>query len=83
MIRAMAAIQVPTDRLNQATLERLVGEFVTRDGTDYGEKERTLEQKKAAVLSQLERGDVVIMFDPEDETVHIVTKAELQAAKAL
>jgi len=77
----MTAIQIPADRLNPATLEQLVEEFVTRDGTDYGEKERTLEQKKAAVLTQLERGDIVIMFDPEDESVHIVTKSELQAGR--
>jgi hypothetical protein len=50
----------------------LIEEFVTRDGTDYGEREHTLEQKKRAVARQLERGEVVIVFDPESETCNII-----------
>ena len=56
----------------------LIEEFVTRDGTDYGAEERTLDDKKNAVRGQLARGDVVIVFDPETQTSNIVLKDELR-----
>ena len=39
------AIEVRYSLLQPATLRALVEEFVTRDTTDYGERERTLEEK--------------------------------------
>lgn len=40
-----------------------------REGTDYGEREHSLEQKVAQVRAQLERGQARILFDPETNTV--------------
>lgn len=65
-------VEIPASRLSREALDGLIEEFVTRDGTDYGEREHTLEQKKRAVARQLERGDVVIVFDPESETCNII-----------
>jgi len=45
--------------------------FVLREGTDYGEREYSLEQKVAQVRAQLERGQARILFDPESNTVTI------------
>jgi len=42
---------------------------VLREGTDYGEREYSLEQKVAQVRAQLERGQARILFDPETRTV--------------
>ncbi len=42
-----------------------------REGTDYGEREYSLEQKVAQVQAQLERGQARILFDPETNTVTI------------
>jgi uncharacterized protein YheU (UPF0270 family) len=42
-----------------------------REGTDYGEKDFSLEQKVAHVMRQLERGEARVMFDPNTETVDI------------
>lgn len=67
-------IEVPPSRLSPEALDWLVEEFVTRDGTDYGEHEQTLQAKKRAVARQLERGEVVIVFDPGSETCNIVPK---------
>jgi uncharacterized protein YheU (UPF0270 family) len=63
---------VPYTELEAETLTRLVESFVLREGTDYGAKEFSLEQKVAHVLRQLERGEARIMFDPNSETVDIV-----------
>ncbi len=70
----MALVVVPIDRLSREALDGLIEEFVTRDGTDYGEQEETLQNKKNAVIRQLERGEIVIVFDSESETANIVAK---------
>ena len=64
----MKPIEVPPGDLSRDALRALVEEFVTRDGTDYGAVERSLEDKVSAVLRQLARGEVRIVFDPESET---------------
>ena len=43
-----------------------------REGTDYGEREISLEQKVAQVRMQLERGQARILFDPESNTITLV-----------
>ena len=45
--------------------------FVLREGTDYGEREFSLEQKVNHVLGQLERGEAQVLFDPDTESVQI------------
>ena len=42
-------MQIPSERLSPEALDGLVEEFVTRDGTDYGLKEQTTEEKKRTV----------------------------------
>lgn len=72
--QASERVEIPASRLSRDALDGLIEEFVTRDGTDYGEQEYTLEEKKNAVARQLERGEVVIVFDPESETCNIIPK---------
>jgi uncharacterized protein YheU (UPF0270 family) len=66
------AIEVPHTSLQPATLRAVVEEFVTRDTTDYGVRERTLDEKVADVMRQLERGAAKVVFDPRTGTVNIV-----------
>jgi uncharacterized protein YheU (UPF0270 family) len=65
-------IEVPAGELSREALRALVEEFATRDGTDYGAVERSLEDKVAELLRQLARGEARIVFDPETETTTIV-----------
>ena len=46
--------------------------FVLREGTEYGEKDFSLDQKLTHVIRQLERGEAQIVFDPGSETIDIV-----------
>jgi uncharacterized protein YheU (UPF0270 family) len=71
---AEAPVEIPHTELDRETLRRLVEEYVTRDGTDYGSRERTLEEKVEAVLRQLRRGEVRIVFDQESETTNLVPR---------
>ena len=69
-------MQIPIERLSPEALDGLIEEFVTRDGTDYGLREQTLEEKKSAIVRQLERGEIVVVFDAESESCNIVSKDE-------
>jgi uncharacterized protein YheU (UPF0270 family) len=71
-------VEVEASRLDAGTLDRLVEEFVSRDGTDYGSLERSLSEKAADVMKQLESGDVRIVFNLESETVQLVLARELE-----
>lgn len=68
------SVEIPYQSLSPTALRGLVEEFVTREGTDYGHGNYSLEDKVQAVLRQLDRGDVKILFDPKTETCNIVTK---------
>ena len=68
----MSRIEIPTSDLSREALRALIEEFVTRDGTDYGAVERSLDAKVADVMHQLARGEVRIVFDPETETTTLV-----------
>ncbi len=71
-------IRVPTEALSSEAIEGLVEEFITREGTDYGQREYSLEDKRKTVLRQLERGEVAIVFELESESTTLVTKQELK-----
>lgn len=65
-------VPIPHAELPAETLQAVIESFILREGTDYGEREFSLEQKVANVLRQLERGEAQIVFDPNTESVHIV-----------
>ncbi|HMK86593.1 MAG TPA: YheU family protein [Steroidobacteraceae bacterium] len=66
-------IDIPHTDLSPETLRGLIEAFVLREGTDYGAREFTLEQKVWHVLRQLERGEAVIVYSPDTQSVDIVT----------
>jgi hypothetical protein len=68
----MAGLKIPYDQLSPEALQGVIEEFVTRDGTDYGEVEIPLETKISQVFAQLKSGKAVIVFDPEIETCTIL-----------
>lgn len=65
-------VVIPHTELSAEALRGVMESFVLREGTDYGEREISLDQKVAQVLRQLERGEARIIFDAELETVDIV-----------
>ncbi len=67
-------VEVPHTALSPEALQGLVESFVLREGTDYGDREFTHEQKVAQVIAQLARGEARIVFDPETESVTLLPK---------
>ena len=66
-------IAIPYTELSDDALIGVIRAFVLREGTDYGEREFTLEEKVANVRAQLESGEAQILFDPDSASVDIVT----------
>lgn len=57
----------------------MLEEFVTREGTDYGEVELTLEAKLAILERQLRAEEAVVVFNPHDESFQIVDMRDARA----
>ena len=60
-------VQVPPDRVDPELLFAMIEEFVTRDGTDYGSSESSLEQKVQQLERRLRSGEVWLIFELESE----------------
>ncbi len=65
-------VLVPHREIAPDALQGLVEAFVLREGTEYGERDYTLEQKVAHVMRQLERGEAFVVWDPNTESVDIL-----------
>jgi uncharacterized protein YheU (UPF0270 family) len=70
-------IAIPPERLPPDLLQAVIEAFVLREGTEYGAREYSLEEKCAAVRSALQRGEVTLCFDPDSETTTMVPTLEL------
>jgi uncharacterized protein len=68
----LTPVAVPYTQLSAEALRGVIESFVLREGTEYGEREFSLEEKRAHVLFQLERGEAQILFDPQSQSVDIV-----------
>lgn len=68
---------IPHDALSADVLERILDDLVTRDGTDYGDYDLSIEQKRVQALRSLESGEAVLLFDTESETMKMVPKGAL------
>jgi uncharacterized protein len=69
------SLAVPHTALAPDILRAVIESLVLREGTDYGERELTLDDKVARVMMLLERGEAKILFHSESATVDIVKAA--------
>jgi uncharacterized protein len=65
-------VVVPHEQLPAQTLRAVIESFVLREGTEYGTREFSLEEKVAHVIGQLERGVAQVIFEPDSQSVDIV-----------
>jgi uncharacterized protein len=64
-------IKVPMNALSVEALQGVIDAHVLREGTDYGHRDYSLEEKRADVERQLRRAEAEIWFDPQDGTTEI------------
>jgi len=65
-------VNVPYEQIDAPTLNKLIQEFVSRDGADWGDVGCSLEEKCAQVLQQMKAKEVKIVFDLKAQTANIV-----------
>lgn len=67
---------IPWQELAPETLDSLIESFVLREGTDYGEYERSLVDKVSDVKQQLKSGEAVLVWSELHETVNIMPRKQ-------
>lgn len=65
-------IEVPYAQIDPETLGRMIQEFVSRDGADWGDAGCTLEDKVEQVLQQLRSKQVKVVFDLTSQTANLI-----------
>lgn len=71
-------IVIPYRELSAEALKGVLESFVLREGTEYGEREVSLEQKVADVMRQLERGEAQVIFHAELQSIDIVVSKPIR-----
>lgn len=71
-------VEIPREVLSAEALQGIIESYILREGTDYGRQEVSHEAKIEQILRQLERGHIRIVFDPESESVTLLTDGEWQ-----
>jgi uncharacterized protein YheU (UPF0270 family) len=67
-------MQIPVDRLDPETLTRVIEEYVSREGTDYGHTNPDLLAKVEGIRRKLKSGEAVLCYDEVTETCHILSR---------
>lgn len=65
-------VEVPYQQIDPETLRRMIQDFVSRDGADWGDVGCALEDKVDQVLQQLQHKQVKVVFDLRSQTANIV-----------
>jgi uncharacterized protein YheU (UPF0270 family) len=69
-------VLIPASLLETDTLTRLIEDFVTREGTDNGD-ETPLQTRVQRVRRALDKGEAVIVFDPESQQCQLALKRDV------
>lgn len=72
---------IPWQELADDTLQNLLEEFVSRDGTDYGEQEVPLGTRAEQMRAALKRGHWVIWFDENSQSAQLLSKEQALSAQ--
>ena len=67
----MLMMEIPYTKLSEESLRAIIEEYITREGTEYGVKEYSFEQKIEQIRQQLLQGEIKINFDTETEPCNL------------
>ena len=66
-------VVIPFESFDPPILSALLEDIITRDGTDYGAVELSLDKKKDQLMHHLRQGDAFIGFDSITESCMIIS----------
>ena len=76
-------MEIPHSQLSKEVLDAVIEEFITREGTDYGDRVISLDDKVEQVRVQLDRGDVFLSFDPLSQSCSFSRVNSVRPCKVL
>ncbi len=78
----MPPLEIPAEALSDDALRGVIDNFIQREGTDYGAAEISYDSKVNQVHRQIAQGLVKIVFDPNIESVSLMTTIEWKKFRA-
>ena len=75
-------MRIPHTALSPETLRGIVEEYVTREGTEYGARDYSLDEKVSHVMGQVDRGEVVIEYDPDSQTCNLLGRDTMEHSQS-
>lgn len=69
---------IPQEAVSTEALEKIIEEFVLREGTEYGAHDVSMQDKIAQVKLQLTAGHALLVYSELHESVNIVPKDQYQ-----
>lgn len=67
-------IEIPQEQLGDELKRAVIEDFITREGTDYGHRDFTLDEKVAQIQTQLDSNEICIAFDQITETCTLIVR---------
>ena len=67
---------IPYEAIPKDLLKNILEAFISREGTDYGLIELSMEEKVSQLKGALKRKDAYVVFDGETESTTIITARE-------
>ncbi len=68
---------IPHKELNPDTLRAILKDFLTRDGTEYGENETPIAERIDFVLRQHRAGNAFILYEAESASFSISSREQM------
>ena len=73
-------LEIPWEKLDPATLRRMIEHLVMGEGTDYGHQAFTMDEKVGMVMNALRTGEALITWDQETESCFIRSRDNFSGA---
>lgn len=64
-------MEIPYKKLAPIVLRAVIEEFVTREGTEYGANDFSLDSKVTRVIRQLDEDLIYLSYDSESDSCHL------------
>lgn len=74
--KPLPPVEIPIEALSEDALRGIIDNFIVREGTDYGVNEVSYDAKFNQVCRQIRAQDIRIVFDPNSESVTLMTKLD-------
>ena len=63
---------IEIDQLSSGALDGIIEAYILREGTDYGDHEWTMDDKKQQIKAQLTSKKIVLVYSELHQTVNIL-----------